>query len=455
MTEQILLDPTTLTGGARTQIDITPWIKGDGIDWGDSEIEAYMSQQTVGELPIGFRLPNRKIVIPFMLRNRNGQSFSSIRSSIQAKAAIFQQEGGWLGRVINGTGTWVDIVKATLHLGGSSMAAIGRFDDAAVLQLEAKPDFYANPVVLDMITSTGVLTTLLKVSSTATVIQGHYPGRISMLVSDTSGQDRHGLLWGWRSRYYSNLSSAALSIEAETMSLPAGATIQTRSGASGGGSNNVVQITPTSSWADALITGSLTHRGQYRVWARIYSTTTSTNLRLLWSVGELATPVVNTTVPIPLANNFALVDLGEIRLDINPFGAHRWTGHFQCKGSGTLQIDQILFQPVAEGAGQLIGYTAPGNLQPGQIAPAVIKANRDALISTDGMFNLTSDAASYMPMSEVYGTLPRVPPGLEGRNAELFMYVTRGDFHTQPDVGGPSDSISITSNYRPSYLICP
>lgn len=459
MAELIILDPDEIAED-RVEVDITPVIKVEGPDWGDADIEAYMASASIGESPVDYRLPNRKVKIPFSLRDVDEVTYEDIRSQVQQKAALFQRESGWLKRDMDGIPLFADVENAVLHLGGDWMATYGGADIDATLELECLPDFYGNVETLDMVAGTATITQVLQSGGADANLDGHYPGRVQMLVADTAGADRHGLIWGVRSRYYSSATTAALAIEAESMTVPVGGTITTRTGASGGVSNNVVRNTlGTAVWADQVVTdltvgGALTHRGSYRVWARTYSSSTSQSVRFLWSVGELASPVTNATVTIPLANDFALIDLGEVRLDINPLGGHKWTGHVQAKGSGTLDIDQLLFQPLDEAAGQLIGYEA--SLEPGQIAPAVIYAARDCLLSTNGMFTMTSGGDGYMSMSEVYGDLPRLPTsGLEARPIELFVRATRGDLDTQPDTNGASDTVTVAVTVRPSYLFRP
>lgn len=459
MAEFIVLDPDEIAED-RVEVDITPVIKSDGPDWGDAEIEAYMASAAIGESPVDYRLPNRKVTIPFSLRDVDTVTYDEIRSQVQQKAALFQREAGWLKREMDGTALFADVENAVLHLGGGWMATYGGADIDATLELECLPDFYGNVVTLDNVAGTATLTNVLQSDGTQASLNGHYPSRVQMLVADTTGVDRHGLIWGVRCRYYSSATTAQLAIEAEDMTVPVGGTITTRAGASGGATDNVVRNTlGTAAWADQVVTdltvgGALTHRGSYRVWARTYSPSTDQSVRFIWSVGELASPVVNDTVTVPLANDFALLDLGEVRLDINPLGGHKWTGHVQAKGTSTLDVDQLLFQPLDEGAGQLVGYEAA--LQPGQIAPAVIYANRDCLLSTTGMFTMTSTGDSYMQMSEVYGDLPRLPTsGLEARPVELFVRATRGDFDTQPDTSGATDTLTVTTTVRPSFLFRP
>src|SRR5215204_5448647 len=113
MPERITLDPTEVSTG-RASFDITPWMSEDGADWGDSEIQAYMADQARGATPVDFRVPNRQVQIPLRLRDRGGTAFASVRALVQAKAALFQREGGWLRRLTSGGTVYADVVNASL-----------------------------------------------------------------------------------------------------------------------------------------------------------------------------------------------------------------------------------------------------------------------------------------------------------------------------------------------------
>ena len=142
MAEQIILDPVEEANN-RAQLDITSWVKWDGVDWGDGAIEAYMADQTYGAMPVDYRIPNRQIQVPLVLKSVSTTSFDEIRTAIQAKVSRFQQEGGWLKRVTSNGGTlYADIVSASVTLPGGPHQATRDFDPDASLTLEVIPDFY-------------------------------------------------------------------------------------------------------------------------------------------------------------------------------------------------------------------------------------------------------------------------------------------------------------------------
>jgi hypothetical protein len=224
--------------------------------------------------------------------------------------------------------------------------------------------------------------------NTLTLTDPTYPGRVRIVVDEDQGNIQMGLLWGIRSRYYDSAATAALTYEAEALT-PLDAAGTASSGIPSGSSGGTVVQHPAigTDWTPVLSTrmragtADLTHQGTYRVWVRAYSgASTPPALRLAWDVGDLAFPVLNTRKQIPGSGNYFMVDLGEIRLDAIPTGAHRWQGVIQAlgtTGSEDVVLDHICFQPIDDGAGRL---TANLNSDPG-LAGAVA---RDAFAQTAG-----------------------------------------------------------------------
>lgn len=150
MSETVVLDPVEVAD-ARVELDITDFIGPAGPDWGDAAIEAAMAEAQRGQIPIAFRIPNRQITIPLLLLDWDDTNFDDLRSAVQAKVARFQDEGGWLKRSIAGDPVYVDIVGATLKLGGGTSQATTSIDPDAVLTLEAIPDFYGDEEEHDLV----------------------------------------------------------------------------------------------------------------------------------------------------------------------------------------------------------------------------------------------------------------------------------------------------------------
>jgi hypothetical protein len=74
-------------------------------------------------------------------------------------------------------------------------------------------------------------------------------------------------------------------------------------------------------------------------------------------MGAAVGVTVNPMVMVPSANNFFIVDLGEIRIDYSPIGTNRWEAQIQGlgqNGAENVSIDQIYFQPLDDAAGYVV-----------------------------------------------------------------------------------------------------
>ena len=359
MTETIVLDPTAVSG-VRTQLDITSWVKADGVNWGDAAITAYMADAQIGSLPVDYRIPNRVIQIPLVLKNVGGTTFAAIRTSLQKKIGLFHREGGWIMRQVGATPLYADVVDATLHLGGSWMQAYQSADIDATLQLQCRPDWYGDEVTLGNHSET----TNAQLVFTETGITGNYPGRMRLIVSNDSANDQHSLLFGIRCRNYSSAATAGLVYEGEGRTALDAAATFSHSGASGGSTMRHNSL-PSGVWCPVLSTGNLNHTGSYRVWARVYSATATPRVKFLWAVGDPATMTENPPAVLPAAGGFYVLDLGSVRLDPAPAGTHQWSGIVQAQAanpSDPIEIDVLWLQPLDEGAGKLVSLKQPSPL---------------------------------------------------------------------------------------------
>ena len=403
--ETIVLDPTAL-GSGRTPLDITSYVAATGtaIDWGDAEMQAYSATLTIGEVRTHYRLPNRLIKIPLMLRTLGATSFSAIRASLEAKVGMIQRQTGAIMRQVGATPLYSDIQTATLHLGGSWLQAYRDVDVDAVLALECLPEWYGDELTLDSASVTGYHAAVLKLSAVTAAVAGNHPARCRIIVTDTSGHSQDSVIWGVRSRYYDSATTAALSYEAEALTL-IGASSSVSFGSAYG--THIVNTggagAPANTWttviSTTLATGSaqLTHQGTYRVWARVYlNNPVGAQIRFMWATGSGSVPTINDPVALPIANQYFLVDLGTISIQAPPVGSNAWIGAFQVYSptvSWTVSFDKVFFQPLDEAAGKLIyTNTPPGALS--QAGPALPTAAVSASGSLQAWTSPTSVEAA-------------------------------------------------------------
>lgn len=212
--ERIVLDPAEVAEG-RAEFDLTPFMGEEGPDWGDGQIAAYQAEQELGEVTVDYRIPNRQIALPLALMDRDDMTFDEARAAVQATAALFMAEGGWLKReIVRGAETlklYADVDKASLKLGGSSAAAYGFVDADAVLTIDCLPDWYGDEVALAQHFGTNGQCLFVEED-----IAGSFPlgNRCRIVVTGDSDGDQRGIKYGIRSRSYSDEETAALTYPA-------------------------------------------------------------------------------------------------------------------------------------------------------------------------------------------------------------------------------------------------
>lgn len=366
MSETIVLDPSE-EAPDRVEVDLTPFIGQAGPDWGDASVEAKRAKGSVGSRVIDFDVPNRMAQIPLVVTGRAGVSFDELRSILQQKVALWQREGGWVKRETSIGPVFARVETAALKLGGGTAQAMLEVDADAVLQLELSPEWLGEWVEEpenggDGVDGTGEVIRLLEPD------RGDQPAPIEITVEDVDSVSRRGIVWCLRSRHYSSDATAALAYEAEVLTPLDTATVATVSGASGGGSNNVVQhASLATGWTPVLSTdinnvGPMTHAGSYRAWARVRTTsTTAVRVRLAWETGDTVNPHTNPSATVPASGEFYRLDLGIVALTYPRLTGQAWHGTVQAAGENggeNLSVDRIWFQALDDFAGEVVAPLA-------------------------------------------------------------------------------------------------
>jgi hypothetical protein len=433
--ERITLDPSEVSTG-RTEFDITPWIDHEGIDWGDAQIAAFMSETDVGEVPVDFRWPNRQITIPLAFVNRGTITGQVARARLQAKLALFQREGGWIKRVTNSGGTvYADVVDGAFHATSAPGYASNRDEDyEASATLSLIPEFYGNEITL----ADHSTTTADELVFTETTVRGDVPGRVRMVVDNDQASAQASLVYGFRARNHDSATTARLAWEVEAFaSLGTGARAAL-AGASGG---TVVANTAGASWDIVVVDSTFTHQGHYRVFSRVYSSAGTAMVRWTYSTDGLN--FVNNE-PVTLTGNstFQVVDLGQMDIRKPPVGTHSWTGTLQHMSLGSnARFDKVWFVPADEYSGVVRSDAMPSG-----------QAGNE--LRTEGYF--AKSGANYYERP-IYGDLPRLPvPKQTGGTVEAFLKASRGIIGDSTGIVATSDAgiddISARITYRPSWL---
>jgi hypothetical protein len=437
--ERITLDPDEVSTG-RTEFDITPWIDHEGIDWGDAQIAAFMSETDVGEVPVDFRMPNRQITIPLAFVNRGTITAQVARARLQAKLALFQREGGWVKRVTNSGGTvYADVVDGAFHATSAPGYASNRDEDyEASATLSLIPEFYGNEITLGDHSTT----TAAELVFTETTVRGDVPGRVRLVVDNDEAQVQQSLIWGFRARNYDAADAATtarIAWDAEAFNSITAGTAGAFAGAVGG--TLVSYIAPTS-FTTMVGNTTFTHQGHYRVLARARCATSDTaTIRWRWSVDGGATFVENDPVDVEGAV-FRIIDLGQVDVRKPPTGSHNWRGYVQAQSVGgkIIRIDRVWFVPADEFSGEIR-------------TNAMLSAQAGNELRTEGYF--AKSGSNYFERP-IYGDLPRLPvPKQTGGTVECLVKASRSILPGADDIAAGDagiDDLSARITYRPSWL---
>jgi hypothetical protein len=368
-TETLVLDPIEFAP-ERTELaldDLGLRVGQDGVDWGESAVAIQLSRQQTGSIVTDRHLDPVEMTIPLLALDDDPEPLATALHKLQQKTGIFQaseREPNWVRRDFdNGAGVSGSIgymvYSAALHgLQGRALAA--GVAPAITLKLLRSPLGYA----------TEEIETELFVEESGRVLEweiaemlGTGPGLMRLRVDNLNASaDLRGLIVPMESRDHpqdaTKETTAALTYEAEDLTLRGGAVEASREGASGG---KVVKHSGlTSGWLTILSSevsgvGHMTHIGNRRLWARVYDpgvVAGTVELQLEFrALGSSRWSSTNVTVPTPLVDAFALVDLGECLPDLAALGDQRWEWRLQARapsGSGWIEIDQIHVCPIEQ-----------------------------------------------------------------------------------------------------------
>jgi hypothetical protein len=407
-----------------------------GIDWGQAQITEYLAQQgEYGSTVADYVIPNRTVTIPIgigMTEGGNAPDPELALRNLSMKVGLLQREGGWLMRqrlLSNGSlgpPTYADIVDATLTPADDWMETAG-VEPGFTLTLTCIPDFYGDEVTFDTLYCTGFCSKVLTSGGLPAVIAGDYPARSRLQVTDASGNNQSGLLWGLQSRYYDPASTAVLQLQAEQQTLLNGTVAATLAGASNGSVAKLVTTSPGEMIASVAFSG--THIGTYRLLIRAYSSTEDAVFQLEWATSDGSLPTTNTAVALPGTGNFYVLDLGIIRVDASPVGLSAWFGIISAEVATTehdAQIDEIFLVPLNESAGSLDAATVsnPATVSSQDEVPGTWVSSGSGTAWTEpsaGQWDLTLPAGGSSQTLKLTGCGFTIPTGYTIISATLLL----------------------------------
>ncbi|HYV17335.1 MAG TPA: hypothetical protein VE972_15080 [Conexibacter sp.] len=319
-----------------------------------------------GDLLAGLRYVNREIKgsVEIVPAGGDAAAAQAALAQLADKVAKINREGGTLRRVMpSGDAITFDLLTAD----AIDPTWDATWESARAVSIDL--GFTAKPFWRGVETAYGAHTetSLPALVFTETAPAGDVPALGRLVLTDAQSVSQGWATWGLQSAHYDAAATAALFYEAEACTPMGSAAVATVSGASGGGSNNVVtQASLSPTWTALLSTqgsggGShLTHVGDYRVLARVLRPSSNTGvvgIALEWGVGDFLSFTRNeaTTYDVDvLEDAFTLVELGIVSLPEIANGSGRWEGRIVATSSvagDQLSVDCLFLVPVeASGA---------------------------------------------------------------------------------------------------------
>jgi hypothetical protein len=355
--DDIVLDPVEMSPG-RTELNLSKaGLSVIGADFGEAAIEGNLVRQQFGEALVDRRPKAKTVTLRLAVREDAEADLATAAYRLQQKVGTLHREGGWMRRDFH-----VGEFAGSLLCKIVGEVTLGEF---AGWQAGASPDVTLTLVCGPIWYSTEVDESPLFVEESARALVYELPEtkgtaeglkRIAVTNKNTTG-DWRGLIWAEECRDYREGDTAYPIFEADALTLKGGASSVFFSGATG---TKVVQHSAlTAGWLTILESqiqgvGHMTHLGTRRVKMRVHSPNPagSVELRLLWrALGSSSWSEDNPVVATPLANGFAIVDLGECRPQQAALGEQRWEWKLMARapsGSGTIRIDQVYVLPAEQ-----------------------------------------------------------------------------------------------------------
>jgi hypothetical protein len=295
---------------------------------------------------------------------------------------------------------------------------------------------------------------------TKTGITGDVPGTGRLLISNVT-TDKTTAIWGVQSRYYDAASTAALFYESESGVSGSATPHAGPGGASGGGANKTMRDTavgtsPANAY-EVATSGTLTHIGSFRVYARAYVASGAggiVSVAANWSPSLSVQNFLNPYVAVvdaaggALADEWVLLDLGLVTFQ-PPFqgsnSASLMLTHKCSSGTKTVYYDWLALVPVSEGYGIATDDVT------------TIDSAWDIEITDRGAFITTG--SQWWPAARYEGDHLRVPvAGAEARTLRVFVMLAGEPGSSVGDgvvYSGDLEAITATLTYSPRFLVVP
>lgn len=321
-------------------------------EWGDAEHELFLVKQERGEIPADRHPPNRTVTLMLKAEedDEHEVSLAEALQRLQQKVGLFQEEGGWVKRILDVKGQYstnVGMRVLTAVLGGIHgwQMAHRSIAPEISLTLTVGPYCYGTKeVATEVFEATGVRQLEAKISN----IIGTAPGLFRIRVENTGPSNWLGFIAALETRDHREEPTAKMTYKANELTLLGKASEQERWEASEKHFVKVVRSGKLNgNWQSILssknhITGEhMTHVGPRRFLIRIYDENIIgiVRLELQWRVLGSARWISNDEEQTMVSGNFSFVDMGEVKPELATLGEQLWEWRVLAKTSSGAELE--------------------------------------------------------------------------------------------------------------------
>jgi hypothetical protein len=288
-------------------------------EWGDSEHELFLVKQERGEIPADRHPPNRTVTIVLKAEDEGAVSLAEAAQKLQQKVGRFQEEGGWVKRVLDEDGKYLTDVGMIVHtavLGGLHgwQMAHRSIAPEITLTLTTGPYCYGTK---EIETATFVEEVNRQLIYTVPNYLGTAPGIKRVIVKNIGGVNWLGLIGAFESRDLSEGPTAEPHYTGSQL---------TTLGKSTYSGSSIFRSGLTKSWLSfaysKLKTGEhMTHLGGRRMFFRVEAAE-KVEIRLEWR--SLGSPYWSVNEPISLPSGLSIIDVGAAKPETATLGKQKW-----------------------------------------------------------------------------------------------------------------------------------
>jgi hypothetical protein len=314
------------------------------------------SRDQDGDRLVDTRHGNRQVIAKVRMYGDTDEDLQDLVATVDAKLDKLRREGGELVVTVPSG----EAYRLEVLAGGAKAEWSKRWVNHP--RIDVTFEFTCGPYWMEAEEEVTLTTTMTAPCTIATAgpVRGSVPALGRLVVANQETADQAFAMWGLQSRTYDAALTAGLFYEAEDLTALGGAAAAVASGASGGDAV-ISDDLPVGTYLAVLSTGTLTHNGSFRIWARIRTTTpaaVATSIALEWATGDFRAFSRNGPVTLAAGSQsyWRLLDLGLVNI---PDG-DSWEGRVIVKvdgavATGAVEVDCLCVMPVTEGYGEASG----------------------------------------------------------------------------------------------------